>query len=107
MLLAVLVLPMIGQDARMGELVVLGVTTLLFTVVISALFPVIGPFGTYGEGREAWFDDFLALRSGGPWAFDLPAMQGIIAMRHITRSWRCYSRSPFDAQAGSAGASSA
>jgi hypothetical protein len=80
MMLAVLVLPIIGQGARMGELVVLGVMTLLFTVVISALFPVIGPFGTYGEGREAWFDDFLALRSGGPWAFDLPAMQGIIAM---------------------------
>lgn len=80
MMLAVFVLPMAGQSARVGELVVLGVMTLFFTVVISALFPVIGPFGMYGEGHEAWLSDFLALRSGGPWTFDLPAMQGIVAM---------------------------
>src|SRR5689334_11426130 len=77
MLLGVFALPIIGEGARMGELVVLGAATLVLTAIVSALCPVIGPFGTYGAGSEAWLDDFLALRSGGPWTFDLPAMQGI------------------------------
>jgi hypothetical protein len=80
MLLSIFLLPLVGNSGRVGELVTLGVVTLLLTVLISAHFPVIGPFGTYGEGRDAWFSDFMMLRSGGPWNFNLPAMQGIVAM---------------------------
>jgi len=78
-LFAVLALPAFG-GSRSSDLVVIAAVALLLTVLISALFPVIGPFGTYGKGHEPWLDDFLALRQVGPWSFNLPEMQGLVTM---------------------------
>jgi len=78
-LFAVLALPAFG-GSRSSHLVVLASVALLPTALISALFPVIGPFGTYGKVHAPWLDNFLTLRQAGPWSFDLPEMQGLVTM---------------------------
>jgi hypothetical protein len=71
----------VGLTARNGELLLLAILTLLPTALVAAWWPVLGPFATFGEGHElAFLPDVLALRSGGPWHFDLAAMEGIITM---------------------------
>ena len=73
--------PKLGLAARNGELLLLAILTLLTTTLISALWPVLGPFAAFGEGHElAFLPDVLMLRAGGPWHFDLAAMEGIITM---------------------------
>ena len=79
-LLTILVLPAIGKGSRSTDLVVIAAVALLLTILISALFPVIGPFGTYGKVHEPWLDHVLALRQPGPWSFSLREMQGIVTM---------------------------
>ena len=44
--------PKVGLAARNGELVLLAILTLLTTTLISALWPVLGPFATFGAGHE-------------------------------------------------------
>jgi hypothetical protein len=69
-----------GRTARIGELLLLAGVTLAAAVIISAIWPVLGPFAKHGGGDVAYLPDVLALRAGGPWHFNLFAMQGIITM---------------------------
>ena len=79
--LSIAYFPKVGLVARNGELLLLAILTLLTTTLISALWPVLGPFAAFGEGHElAFLPDVLMLRAGGPWHFDLAAMEGIITM---------------------------
>jgi hypothetical protein len=84
------------RSARFAELLLLAGVTLLATALISATWPALGPFAAHGPtigpfaapgggdvAYQIWVPearDLLALRAGGPWHFDLPAMQGIITM---------------------------
>jgi hypothetical protein len=75
-LLAIVFLPVIGRAERGIELLLLAMATILPVSAVSALYPALGP-------APAGFDylpDLLALRSPGPWDFDLRAMQGIVSM---------------------------
>ena len=54
--------------------------TLLTTTLISALWPVLGPLATFAAREGTYLPDLLALRGGGPWHFDLTAMEGIVEM---------------------------
>ena len=79
--LSIAYFPKVGLAARNGELLLLAILTLLPTTFISAFWPVLGPFATFGKGHElAFLPDVLALRAGGPWHFDLATMEGIITM---------------------------
>jgi hypothetical protein len=79
--LAVAYFPKVGLAARNGELVLLALSTLVLTTLISVLWPVLGPFATFGKGHElAFLPDVLALRAAGPWHFDLAHMEGIVTM---------------------------
>jgi hypothetical protein len=69
-----------GRSARFAELLLLAGATLLATVLIEAIWPALGPFAEHGGGDVAYLPDLLALRAGGPWHFQLSAMQGIVAM---------------------------
>jgi hypothetical protein len=64
-----------GRTGRIGELLLLAGSTLAATVLISAIWPTLGP-----NGDVAYLPDLLALRAGGPWHFNLFAMQGIVQM---------------------------
>lgn len=77
------------QTNKLRELVDIYWSTLLLTVILSALFPVLGPYGFYGPSLETWhtvqptagmvfLPDFLALRTGTYDTFNFSAMQGII-----------------------------
>ena len=78
--LAIVYFPKVGLAERNGELVLLAMLTLLPTTLISALWPVLGPFATFAAPEGTYLPDLLALRAGGPWHFDLPAMEGIVEM---------------------------
>ena len=90
-LLAIIYFPATGRSARIGELLLLAGATLAATVLISAIWPTLGPFAAHGGptlgpfaaqggGDVAYLRDLLALRAGGPWHFELSAMEGIITM---------------------------
>jgi hypothetical protein len=79
-LLSVLFFAATGRTGRSIELITLAALTLLPTILISILCPVLGPFGRYGGAEAKFLRDLLALRAGGPWHFELPALQGIIQM---------------------------
>lgn len=74
------------RSARLAELLLLVGTTSILTALISAIWPTLGPFAAHGGGDVAYLRwvqearDLLALRAGGPWHFDLWAMQGIVTM---------------------------
>jgi PAP2 superfamily protein len=88
--LSVLYFPATGRSARIGELLLLAGATAAATVLISAIWPTLGPcaangpsFGACaanGGGHIAYLRDLLALRAGGPWHFELSAMEGIVTM---------------------------
>jgi hypothetical protein len=86
--LAIAYFPKVGLAERNGELVLLAMLTLLPTTLISALWPVLGPFATFAGPEGTYLPDLLALRAGGPWHFDLPAMEGIVEMPsyHMVRA---------------------
>jgi hypothetical protein len=70
-----------GRTARIGELLLLAGATLAVTDLVSAICPTLGPFAEHGGGGSgyvAYLPDLLALRAGGPWHFNLFAMQGIV-----------------------------
>jgi hypothetical protein len=75
---SLLFLPSVGLSARCYELVLLSTSTLIVTAWVSALWPALGPFATYGGEDTIYLSHVLALRAGGPWHFDLATMQGII-----------------------------
>jgi hypothetical protein len=70
-----------GRTARIRELLLLAGVTSVATVTISAIWPVLGPFAEHGGSYGAYpFADLLTLRAGGPWHFNLIAMEGIVQM---------------------------
>jgi hypothetical protein len=92
-LLAIIYFSTTDRSARIGELLLLAGATLVPTVLISAIWPTLGPFAVHGPtlgpfaagaggagGDVAYLRDLLSLRAGGPWHFELPEMQGIITM---------------------------
>jgi membrane-associated phospholipid phosphatase len=66
--------------ARIEELMLLMVATLVPTVLISAIWPTLGPFAALAPGDSGFLQDLLELRAGGPWHFNLLALKGIIQM---------------------------
>jgi membrane-associated phospholipid phosphatase len=64
------------RTARIRELLLLAVVTLVATVLISAICPALGPFPEHFP----YLPDLLALRAGGPWHFELLTMQCIVTM---------------------------
>ena len=79
-----------GRTGRIRELLLLAGATLAATVLISAIWPTLGPCAANGPsvgpcaanggGDIAYLRDLLALRAGGPWHFELWAMEGIVTM---------------------------
>ena len=79
-----------GRTGRIRELLLLAGVTLAATIAVSAIWPTlgpcaangpsIGPCAANGGGDIAYLRDLLALRAGGPWHFELWAMEGIVAM---------------------------
>jgi hypothetical protein len=80
MVVSILFFPAIGLSRRGIELLRLAALTLLPTVLISGLYPALGPFASFGGEETAYLPHLLALRAGGPWAFNLISMQGIVTM---------------------------
>jgi len=68
------------RSARIEELLLLMCATLAPTVLISAIWPTLGPFAAQGGGDDGYLHDLLAMRAGGPWHFKLLAMKGIVQM---------------------------
>ncbi|MDA9435465.1 hypothetical protein XH88_27445 [Bradyrhizobium sp. CCBAU 51627] len=66
--------------ARIEELMRLMVATLVPTVLISAVWPTLGPFAVLAPNDSGFLQDLLELRTGGPWHFNLLALKGIIQM---------------------------
>jgi membrane-associated phospholipid phosphatase len=64
-----------GKSSRIGEMLLLACATAVPTILISAIWPTLGPSSDFSYVR-----DLLALRAGGPWHFELAAMQGIVSM---------------------------
>lgn len=79
-----------GRTGRIRELLLLSGATLAASVLISAMWPTLGPCAAKGPsvgpcaanggGNIPYLRDVLALRAGGPWHFELLAMEGIITM---------------------------
>jgi hypothetical protein len=79
-LFSIIYFPATGRSARVGELLLLAGATAAATVSISAIWPTLGPVAAHGGGDVVYLRDLLALRAGGPWHFELSAMQGIVTM---------------------------
>lgn len=65
-----------GLDTRNGELLLANLAALLFTAAVFRLVPALG---NPGPGRARELATLLALRSGGPWMFDLGHLEGLIS----------------------------
>ena len=82
--------PPTTRSERIGELLLLAGATAAATMLISAIWPTLGPCAANGPsvgacaansgGDIVYLRDVLALRAGGPWHFELTAMEGIITM---------------------------
>jgi PAP2 superfamily len=89
-MLSIIYFPATDRSARIGELLLLAAATAAATLLISAIWPTLGPcaakgpsFGACaanGGGDVTYLRDVLALRAGGPWHFELSAMEGIVTM---------------------------
>jgi hypothetical protein len=79
-ILSIIYFPATDRSARTRELLLLAGATGAVTVLISAIWPTLGPFAAHGGGDVVYLRDLLALRAGGPWHFELTAMQGIVTM---------------------------
>ena len=77
---SVLILPALGMTRQCSELLLLAALTLIPTTLISAVWPVLGPFDKHGGDNAEFLSHLFALRMAGPWHFDLTTMQGIIQM---------------------------
>jgi PAP2 superfamily len=78
-LLAVIYFSKRDRFARIEELLLLLCLTAAPTVLISAIWPTLGP-AAQGGGDFTYLRDLLALRADGPWHFESLAMQGIVQM---------------------------
>jgi membrane-associated phospholipid phosphatase len=65
-----------GRTSRIEELLLLASVTLVVTILISAIWPALGPYPEH----FSYAPELLALRAGGAWHFDFLKMQGIISM---------------------------
>src|SRR5215472_9034830 len=89
-ILSIIYFPATDRSARIRELLLLAGATSAATVLISAIWPALGPFAANGPsfgactanggGDVTYLRDVLALRAGGPWHFELSAMEGIVTM---------------------------
>jgi hypothetical protein len=89
-ILSIIYFPATDRSARIGELLLLAGATSAATMLISGIWPTLGPcaangpsFGACaanGGGDVTYLRDVLALRAGGPWHFELSAMDGIVTM---------------------------
>jgi membrane-associated phospholipid phosphatase len=79
-LLAIIYFCKRDRFARIEELFLLMCATLVPTVLISAIWPTLGPFATHSGGDDGIVQDLMTMRAGGPWQFSLVAMKGIIQM---------------------------
>jgi hypothetical protein len=79
-ILSIIYFPATDKSARIEEQLLLAGATAAATVLISAIWPALGPFAEHGGGNVAYLRDVLALRAGGPWHFDLSTMDGIVTM---------------------------
>jgi hypothetical protein len=79
-LLSIIYFPATGRSARIGELLLLAGATAAATMLISGIWPMLGPFAAHGGWNVVYLRDLLALRAGGPWHFELSAMEGIVTM---------------------------
>jgi PAP2 superfamily len=79
-ILSIIYFPATDRPARIRELLLLAGATSAATVLISAIWPALGPFAEHGGWNVAYLRDLLALRAGGPWHFELSAMDGIVTM---------------------------
>jgi hypothetical protein len=79
-LLAIIYFCKRDRFARIEELLLLMCATLVPTVLISAIWPTLGPFAAHGGGNDGVVQDLLAMRAGGPWHFSLFELKGIIQM---------------------------
>lgn len=77
---SVLILPALGKTGRCAELILLAALTLAPTTLISAVWPVLGPFAVFGGDNADFLPHLIGLRNPGPWHFDLVTMQGIVQM---------------------------
>ena len=78
--LSIIYFSMTDRSARIGELLLLAGATLVATMLISAIWPTLGPRRAQPAVDFAYLRDLLALRAGGPWHFELSAMEGIVQM---------------------------
>ena len=71
----------IGQRERNAELLRIALVSLLFTGLVSAIFPALGAFHHFQADlpRATHLPHLLALRDGSMNVFSLPQMKGIIA----------------------------
>jgi hypothetical protein len=79
-LLAIIYFSPTDRSARIQDLLLLAGATLAATALISAIWPTLGPYAAHGAGDVAYLRDLLALRAGGPWQFELLAMEGLVTM---------------------------
>jgi hypothetical protein len=79
-LLAIIYFCKRDRFARIEELLLLMCATLVPTLLISAIWPTLGPFAAHGGGDDGFLQDLLAMRAHGPWHFNLLALKGIIQM---------------------------
>jgi hypothetical protein len=79
-LLSIIYFTATDRSARIGELLLLAGATGAVTVLISAIWPTLGPYAAHVGDDVVYLRDLLALRAGGPWHFELSAMQGIVTM---------------------------
>jgi membrane-associated phospholipid phosphatase len=90
-ILSIIYFPATDRSRRIGELLLLACSTAAATMLISATWPTLGPCAANGPSFGAcaangggdvitYLRDVLALRAGGPWHFELSAMEGIVTM---------------------------
>ncbi|MGI4942593.1 MAG: phosphatase PAP2 family protein, partial [Janthinobacterium lividum] len=80
LLLAIFLFSYRNMTGRVTDLLWSAALAIVATTFISVLWPVLGPCAPLGGECAPYLPDLIALRTGGPWHFDLSAMQGIVQM---------------------------
>lgn len=78
--LSCLLLPARRMTERCADLILMVAATLMLTMMVSAFFPVLGPWATFEGGDIRYLPHVQMLRAPGPWHFDFPDMEGIVTM---------------------------
>jgi len=79
-LLSCLLLPALRMTERCADLILMAAATLVLTMAVAALCPVLGPWAAFGGDDLRYLPHMQMLRAPGPWHFDFPDMQGIVTM---------------------------